>query len=141
MAVVFNILSPFAFAMLRHRLGDKIFTKAIVDAIKWTPMFILFFGGLSFHLSAALLCHFLEIKMEWTATAKELENHGVRVGLDKIVSDFKAMYFFVLVVVIGMIYCGCFAPRSWTIVDFAAIVPLANQVGCHALLPFLLGLF
>lgn len=28
-----------------------------------------------------------------------------------------------------------YAPRGWRINDFAAIVPLANQVGCHALLP------
>ncbi|KAH8676512.1 glycosyl transferase family group 2-domain-containing protein [Tricladium varicosporioides] len=140
MAVVFNILSPLAFAMLRHRLGEKIFFWSVVETIKWTPMFVLFFGGLSLHLSAALLCHFFSIKMEWTATAKEVENQGFRVGLDKIVRDFKFMYCFCIPVIAGMIYLGTSAPRGWQIKDFAVIVPLANQIGCHALLPFALGL-
>jgi hypothetical protein len=38
-------------------------------------------------------------------------------------------------VLAGMIYLGTFAPRGYSITDFTAIVPLANQVGCHALLP------
>ncbi|KAK0111250.1 hypothetical protein ONS95_001622 [Cadophora gregata] len=140
MAVVFNLLSPLAFAMLRHRLGEKVFFWSVVDTIKWTPMFVLFFGGLSIHLSAALLCHFFSIKMEWTATAKEVEKQGFRVGLDKIVKDFKFMYMLCIPIIGGMIYLGTSAPRGWTITDFAAIVPLANQIGCHALLPFALGL-
>ena len=55
-------------------------------------MFVLFFGGLSFHMCKALLCHALSINMEWTTTAKELEAGGFRVGLDSIVRDFKWMY-------------------------------------------------
>jgi hypothetical protein len=39
----------------------------------------------------ALLCHALSINMEWTTTAKELEASGFRVGLDRIVRDFKWM--------------------------------------------------
>jgi hypothetical protein len=158
MAVVFNILvsppptsnlistltstsqSPLAFAMLRHRLGQTVFFWSTIETIKWTPMFILFFGGISLHLSSALLCHFFSIKMEWTATAKELEKQGFRVGLDKIFRDFKWMYLFSIPVIGGMIYLGTNAPRGWQIKDFAAIVPLANQIGCHALLPFALGL-
>lgn len=34
-----------------------------------------------------------------------------------------------------MVYLGAFAPFGYRITDFTAIVPLANQVGCHALLP------
>jgi len=40
----------------------------------------------------------------------------------------------------GMINLGTTAPRGWAIKDFAAIVPLANQIGFHVLLPFTLGL-
>lgn len=104
-------------------------------------MFVLFFGGLSFHMCKALFCHACSINMEWTTTAKELEASGFRIGLDRIVRDFKWMYAFIVPVTGGMIYLACFAPRSWLITDFAAIVPLANQIGCHALLPFALGLF
>ncbi|KKY17433.1 hypothetical protein UCRPC4_g05575 [Phaeomoniella chlamydospora] len=135
MAVVFNVLSPLAFAMLRHRLGQSTFFMSLWETIKWTPMFLLFFGGLSLHLLKAICCHFFSIRMEWTTTAKELEASGFRVGLDRVVRDFKFMYAFVVPVTGGMIYLATSAPDGWTIKDFAAIVPLANQIGCHALLP------
>lgn len=38
MAVVFNVLSPLAYAMLRHRLGQKTFFVCLWETIKWTPM-------------------------------------------------------------------------------------------------------
>jgi hypothetical protein len=140
MAVIFNVLSPLAFAMLRHRLGQKVFFWSVIETAKWTPMFVLFFGGISLHLTTAILCHFLSINMEWTATAKEIEASGFRIGLDKIFKDFKWMYAVIVPVIAGMIYLGTYAPRGWQITDFTAIVPLANQIGCHALLPFALGL-
>jgi hypothetical protein len=34
--------------------------------------------------------------MEWTATAKELEASGFRIGLDKIFRDFKYMYLVII---------------------------------------------
>ncbi|KAF2752330.1 hypothetical protein M011DRAFT_415679 [Sporormia fimetaria CBS 119925] len=141
MAVVFNILSPLAYAMLRHRLGQQTFFWSLVESVKWMPFFLLFFGGLSFHLLKAIACHFLSIRIEWTTTAKELTESGFRVGLDRIVRDFKWMYAFVVPVTGAMLWFACFADRGLLITDFAAIVPLANQVGCHALLPFALGLF
>ena len=140
MAVVFNILSPLGYAMLRHRLGKRTFFMSLWDTAKWTPMFLLFFGGISFHLMKAILCHFFSIDMEWTTTAKEF-NGGFRVGLDRIVRDFKWMYLTLFIMIGGLIYLARFAPYGWTIKDFSAIVPLANQIGCHALLPFALGLF
>lgn len=140
MAVVFNGLSPLGYAMLRHRMGKATFFVSLWETIKWTPMFLLFFGGISFHLLKAILCHFLSIKMEWTTTAKEFHG-GFRVGLDRIVRDFKWMYLILGILIGALVYFACFAPYGWTITDFSAIVPLANQIGCHALLPFALGLF
>lgn len=37
MAVVFNVLSPLAYAMLRHRLGKKTFFWSLVETVKWMP--------------------------------------------------------------------------------------------------------
>jgi hypothetical protein len=37
MAVIFNVLSPLAYAMLRHRLGHKTFFWSLVESIKWMP--------------------------------------------------------------------------------------------------------
>ena len=117
MAAIFNVLSPLAYAMLRHRLGHQTFFVSVVEAVKWTPMFLLFFGGISYHLLKAILCHFLSIRMEWTTTAKELEASGFRIGLDRIVRDFKWMYLFIIPVTGGMIYLALYAPRGWRISD------------------------
>jgi hypothetical protein len=135
--------SPIAFAAIRHRLNQKKFFPSLWETLKWTPLFVLFFGGLSFHLSKAILCHFFSISMEWTSTAKELEATGFFIGMDKIVKDFKYMYIVVLVLAAGMVYLGTLGDemRGWRIADFTAIVPLANQVGCHIFLPVALGLF
>jgi hypothetical protein len=40
------------------------------------------------------LLHFFSIKMEWTATAKEVEKQGFRVGLEKVFKEFKSVYLF-----------------------------------------------
>lgn len=87
--------------MLRHRLGQKVFFWSVVETVKWTPMLVLFFGGISLHLTTAILCHFLSINMEWTATAKELEVGGFRIGLDKIFRDFKYMYLVIIPITAG----------------------------------------
>jgi len=105
------------------------------------PLLILFFNGISFHLSKALLCHFFGINIEWTATAKELESTGFFIGMDRIVSDFKWMYVAVLLLTGGMIYLGVYAPVGWSITDWTLILPLANQMVSHFLVPIALGIF
>lgn len=79
--------------------------------------------------------------MEWTSTAKELEATGFFIGMDKILKDFKYMYLIVIVLTGVLIYLALYAPMGWTITDFSMILPVANQLGCHFLLPLALGLF
>jgi hypothetical protein len=62
-------------------------------------------------------------------------------GIDRVIRDFKWMYLALTPVVAGMIYIGTSAPDGWRINDFTAILPLANQIACHLLLPFVLGPF
>jgi hypothetical protein len=72
-----------------HRVN---FFHSMWETIKWMPLFMIFFGGISIHLSKAVLCHFFSINMEWNLTTKELEEIGFFIGMDKIVKDFKWMY-------------------------------------------------
>lgn len=67
---VFTIFGPLFNAILRYRCKMDSFGHALVENYMWTPMFIVFFGGLSMHLSWALLCYLLSIDMQWGATAK-----------------------------------------------------------------------
>jgi hypothetical protein len=102
---------------------------------------VLFFSGISFHLSKALLCHFVGVNMEWTATAKELETTGFFIGVDRIAADFKYMYISTLSITGGLIYLGVYAPVGWTITNWTTIFPLAFQLVGHFFLPLALGLF
>jgi hypothetical protein len=113
----------------------------MLETIKWMPLFIVFFGGISMHLSKAVLCHFLGINMEWSSTAKELEVTGFSIGMDKILKNFKYMYVIVLLLTGGLIYLALFAPWGWEINSLSMIVPVANQLACHFLLPVALGMY
>ncbi|KAF2454646.1 glycosyl transferase family group 2-domain-containing protein [Lineolata rhizophorae] len=137
--VVFNGMSNVCLAILRYRLGEKSLWGALLENFKWMPMFTVFFGGLSFHLNLALLAHMFHIDMQWGATAKEVENSNFFKEIPKIFKSFKWMYITMVPIIGAMIYLGCYAPRGWEIQGATAVVPLAVQVGCHILMPFLLN--
>lgn len=67
---VFAIVGPLFNAILRYRCKMGSFGQLLMENYMWTLMFIVFFGGLSMHLSWALICYFLSIDMQWSATAK-----------------------------------------------------------------------
>ena len=136
---VFNVMGHVALATLRYRTGERSLLGSLAENFKWTPMLTVFFGGLSYHVSAALLAHLLHVDMQWGATSKEKENSNFFQEIPKIVKTFKWMYLFLILVSGGMIYLGQFAPRGWLIQDFTAIVPLAVNIVSHALTPFVLN--
>jgi len=67
---VFTIFGPLFNAILRYRCKMDGFGHALVENYMWTPVFIVFFGGISMHISWALICYLLSIDMQWGATAK-----------------------------------------------------------------------
>jgi len=104
-------------------------------AVVLVDEFLVFFGGMSWHISSALLAHLFSFNIEWTSTAKELEAAGFFVSMDRVIKNFKWMLLAMIPVIAGMIYLAEGAPRGWRIEDYTSIVPLANQVGAHVLLP------
>lgn len=71
--IVFNGLGNVALAVMRYRAGEKGLMWAFLENIKWTFMLAIFLGGLSLHVSQALLCHMFEVNMTWGSTSKEAE--------------------------------------------------------------------
>lgn len=120
-------------------MAEQGILTSILENLKWMPMFSIFFGGLSFHLSLAILAHFFSIDMQWGATNKEKENSNFFKEFPKILNSFKWL-FVIMVLCIGMmIYLGCFAPRGWDIKGVTAVVPLTMSIVSHILLPFVLN--
>jgi cellulose synthase/poly-beta-1,6-N-acetylglucosamine synthase-like glycosyltransferase len=56
MIIVFGGLCNIALAVMRYRTGERGF-RALLENFKWSMMFSIFLGGLSLHVSQALLSH------------------------------------------------------------------------------------
>lgn len=115
MVFVFNGLGTVSRAILLYRIGEKSFLRALFEELAWTPMFVVFFGGLSFHLNLSILAHMFSIDMQWGATAKEKENSNFFKEVPKIFSTFRWMYLVCIPIIGGMIYLGAFAPYGYEI--------------------------
>lgn len=105
----------------------------------WIPFFTIFLGGVSLHLSQAILCHLFAIDMSWGTTAKEAEEVVFGKEVVRILNKFKGTFFICFLSIAAMVYMGKFAPYNWRITQFASIFPLAMVVGCHLLLPLALS--
>ena len=104
-------------------------------------MLAIFLGGLSLHVSSALLAHMFEINMTWGATAKEAEFSNFFIEVPKVLKKFKYSMAFAFVGIAGMIVLGTgkFLPPGWEITDFVAILPMATVTVSHMLLPIVLN--
>jgi len=137
--VVFSLLGNICLAVIRYRLGQKTFLAALLENFKWMPMMAVFFGGLSFHLSGALLAHMFQVNISWSTTAKEKQESNFFQEIPKILTRFKWMYAMVVPLFVAMIYLGCFAPWGWRIDSVIAVVPMSVMLASHFLLPLLLN--
>ncbi|KAI1751675.1 glycosyl transferase family group 2-domain-containing protein [Xylaria castorea] len=137
--VVFTGFGNVALAILRYRLNQKSLIGAFWDNVKWIPVMSIFLGGLSLHVSQAILCHFFSIDMTWGATAKEIEEVNFLDEIPRLIKRFKGTFVFCFGAV-GLIIAGIYGfPAEWRITYFASIFPLAWLVACHFLLPVVLN--
>ena len=82
--IVFNELGNIALAIMRYRSGERSLLYALFENFKWTFMLAIFLGGLSLHVSQALLAHMFEIDMSWGATSKEAEFSNFFIEVPKV---------------------------------------------------------
>jgi len=141
--IVFNGLGNIALATMRYRIGQKSFLAALLENFKWIVMLSIFLGGLSLHVSQALLAHMFEIDMSWGSTSKEAEFSNFFIEVPKVIRMFKFSIAFALVGILGMIVLatnpGGFIPYDWVIADFIAILPMSTVTASHLLLPIVLN--
>ena len=82
--IVFNGLGNIALAVMRYRVGERNILYALFENFKWTFLLAIFLGGLSLHVSQALLAHMFEIDMTWGATSKEAEFSNFFIEVPKV---------------------------------------------------------
>lgn len=107
--------------------------------MKWIPMFSVFLGGISLHISQAILSHFFEIEMNWSATAKEVEAVVFHKEIAKILWKFKGTFVFCVLGTAMIVVWFWVVPYQWQVRDFASIFPFAMLVACHFWLPVVLN--
>lgn len=139
--IVFTGLGNISLAVMRYRTNEKGLIESFIENIKWVLMFAIFLGGLSMHVSQALLAHMFEIDMTWGATSKEAEFSNFFIEVPKVLKAFKVSIAYSLLSIAAMIILatGSFIPYSWHITDFVAILPFAMVSGSHLLLPIALN--
>ena len=139
--IVFNGLGNIALAIMRYRIGEKSFFGALLENFKWVVMLSIFLGGLSLHVSQALLAHMFEINMTWGATSKEAERSNFFIEVPKVINKFKYSIFFAVFGIVAMIVLATasFLPYDWQIKSFIAILPMSTVTASHLLLPIVLN--
>ncbi|KAK7931686.1 Glucans biosynthesis glucosyltransferase H [Apiospora marii] len=139
LVVVFSCFGNVSLAVLRYRLNQKSLLSALFENFKWLPLMVIFLGGISLHVSQALLSHFFSIDMTWGATAKEFEEVNFVEEIPRLLKRFKGTFFFCFVMTALLICAYWVFPFNWQIRHFASIFPMANLIVCHFLLPVALN--
>ena len=139
--IAFNLLGNVALATMHYRIGEKGFFSALVENFKWVFLLAIFLGGLSLHVSQALLAHMFEINMTWGTTSKEAEYSNFFIEAPKVLNKFKFSFAFSTLAITAMVVLSTasFVPDPWMIKDFVAILPMATVAGSHMLLPIALN--
>ncbi|KAG6334613.1 hypothetical protein ID866_4474 [Astraeus odoratus] len=140
--VVFPGLGNLGFTLLEYRLGHRSLLSSLSENLTWIPFFFFFFGGLSIHLSQALLAHLLSYNMTWGATKKEVERSNFFIEVPKILKRFRVALILCFITTVGMILLSTpLIPSGWRVDsnNWAVLFPLALVVGCHVLFPIVLN--
>lgn len=136
---VFSGLGNVSLTILRYRTQEKTLFKAFVECFSWLPLMTIFLGGMSLHVSQAILSHLLSIDMSWGATSKEAENTTFWVELPKLIKKFKMTFVFCISCTVAMIVLRFAVPLDWQIDLLLSIYPLASVVFSHFMLPIALN--
>lgn len=143
--VVFQGLGTVSLAVLRYRVENRSLLGAMLENITWLLLLTVYLGGISMHVSQAILCYLFSIDMSWGATAKEAQSTSFFREVPVILKKFKFTFIYCIVMIIGMIVMagvgpvGALVPHDWRITTFTAIFPLAILVAWHFLLPLVLN--
>ncbi|KAL0953496.1 hypothetical protein HGRIS_004724 [Hohenbuehelia grisea] len=140
--VLFMLAGNISFTILEYRLGNKPLLSALWENIRWMPFFFVFFGGLSLHLSIAILSHLFEIDISWGATKKEVERSNFFEEVPKIFHKFWFCFLVCGLLIAGMVILSThLIPTEWRITGdaWAVILPFAINIACHVLYPIVLN--
>lgn len=143
--IVFQGLGTVSLAVLRYRVEHRSLFGALLENFTWLVLLTIYLGGISLHVSQAILSYLFSVNMTWGATAKEAESTSFFHEIPNILKKFKFTFLYCITMVTGMIIMagvgpvGALVPYDWRITTFTAVFPLAILVAFHFLLPLVLN--
>ncbi|KAF1917616.1 glycosyl transferase family group 2-domain-containing protein [Ampelomyces quisqualis] len=136
---IFTIVGNVSLGVLRHRIEDRNPLYSLLENFKWIPMLTIFLGGISLHVSQALLSHFFSIDMEWGSTSKEVEDVPFPEAMRAVARKFRWTFAFCGLMTAVMVVCAYAIQHDWQIRTLIACWPMGNLLVTHALLPIVLN--
>lgn len=131
------------YILLEYRLGHRSIWDSLVETCTWIPFFFFFFGGLSVHLTTALLAHMFSYNITWGATKKEVERSNFFIEVPRILKRFWLAFTlsfgtFGMIIIFSL---SSIVGPDWQIPGtyWAVILPLALVAGSHILFPIVLN--
>jgi cellulose synthase/poly-beta-1,6-N-acetylglucosamine synthase-like glycosyltransferase len=124
---VFPAAGNIGFTILEYRLGHRSLISSLVENLTWVPFFFFFFGGLSIHLSVALLAHMFSYDITWGATKKEVERSNFFIEVPRILKRFwLAFALCLLTLAVMVVFTTPLIPPGWQVsgTDWAVLLPL-----------------
>ncbi|KAF2020282.1 hypothetical protein BU24DRAFT_366132 [Aaosphaeria arxii CBS 175.79] len=137
--VVFTAMGNVSLAVLRYRIGEKSLIASLWENLTWVPLLVFFLGGVSIHVSQALVCHMFSIEMSWGATAKEVDNVTFFEEIPRVIKKFKWTFLFCIACAAMMVVLATVVHPLWRITSFTPIWSLSCVVVMHFLVPIVLN--
>ncbi|KAK5074616.1 hypothetical protein LTR24_010057 [Lithohypha guttulata] len=143
--IVFQALGTVSLAVVRYRTEARGLVASLLENFKWLLLLTTFLGGVSMHVSQAIVCHLCSIDMSWGATAKEATTTSFFKEIPTILRKFKFTFMFcigastTMIVLSGVGPVGQLVPYHWQITGFTAQFPLAILVVFHFFMPLVLN--
>ena len=124
-----------------HNFADE--RPPVLTNVKWALPLSIFLGGLSLHISSALLAHMFGYDMTWGSTAKEAKVTNFFQEAPLVMKRFKWSFIFSIGGIAMMVALGTglggLIRHDWRIQSLVAVLPLATLLGSHLLLPIVLN--
>jgi hypothetical protein len=133
------VLGNFSLGVLRYRIKEGSILGGLWENLKWIPLLTIFLGGISLHVSQAIVCHFISFPMEWGATSKESEDVGFFLAISRVMRKFKWSFMFCIAMTGCMLAMAFALQKDWQIREMIAVWPMGTIVVNHFLLPIVLN--
>ncbi|KAF9484563.1 hypothetical protein BDN70DRAFT_797466 [Pholiota conissans] len=140
--VVFPGAGNVSFTILEYRLGQRDLFSSALENFTYVPFFWFFFGGLSIHLSTALLAHLFSYNITWGATKKEVEKSNFWIEGPRIFKRYWLVFTLSILSLAAIVVLSSnLVPPSWRIpsTSWAVFLPLITVAAGHILFPFVLN--